>query len=106
MFTKNSFLKSLTFAFQGIKHCVISEPHIRFELTAGALAILIGWYCKISPLEWLCLLLTITIVLVAEMINTALENVCDLITSEYNPLINVVKNVAAGAVLIAALMLS
>jgi len=97
------FLSSFNCAFKGIKYCIINERHVCFHIFAAVAAIFLGWYFAISLPEWGILLLTITLVIVSEMINTAVENTVDMITSEYNPLAEVAKNVSAGAVLVAAL---
>lgn len=66
----------------------------------GALAFLLGVLLRLSGAELAILLLLIGLVLISEMLNTALENLVDLCTVEYHPLAKVVKDVAAGAVLL------
>ena len=97
------FSRTLTFAWRGIKFCIRNERNMRFHLIAGTLAVVVGFLQGISLQEWAILSLTITLVLVLEMINTAIENVVDMFTTDYHPLAEVAKNVAAGAVLVAAL---
>jgi len=97
------FFKSFNFALQGIKYCIVKERHMQFHILAAAAVIVLGWYLKISWLKWTILFLTITLVIVLEMVNTAIEKTIDLITPEYHPYAEVAKNVAAGAVLVAAL---
>lgn len=97
------FSRTLTFALRGIKYCIKNERNMRFHLIAGTLAVVVGLFQDISLQEWAILSLTITLVFVMEMVNTAVENVVDMITTDYHPLAEVAKNVAAGAVLVAAL---
>lgn len=66
------------------------------------LVIIAGFLFKISATEWIFIVLCSMLVLMLEMVNTALEYLCDTITTEYNPIIKVVKDVTAGAVLISA----
>ncbi len=64
--------------------------------------VLLGIVLKISRIEWAILFLTFCIVMVTEILNTAIEKTIDLITEDFHPLAKVVKNTAAGAVLLAA----
>lgn len=69
----------------------------------AGIAFLLAWYFDISRVELGLLVLTITIVIAAEIINTALEVFIDLLSPEYHPLAGLVKDIAAGAVLFTAL---
>ncbi|MDN5321774.1 MAG: diacylglycerol kinase [Clostridia bacterium] len=100
---RRKFLSGFNFALQGIIYCIQNERHMRFHIFAAAIALLFGWYLNISGMEWLILVFSITLVIVLEMINSAIENTIDMFTNEYHPLAEVAKNVAAGAVLVAAL---
>lgn len=75
---------------------------MRIHLLLGTLTVLLAFVLRVSRLEFLVLVLTISLVLVTEMINTAIETVVDMFTRSYHPLAEVAKNVAAGAVVIAA----
>lgn len=95
-----NFRESFGYACQGLSHCIRKERNFRIHLCMGGLAFLLGLLLGISRVELAILLLLIGLVLISEMVNTALENLVDLYTDEYHPLAKVVKDVAAGAVLL------
>lgn len=97
-------LLSFRHAFRGI-FCVIRSQHnFRIHLGFAILVVLAGFLFSISALEWLVLMLTIALVLSLEMINSAIEYLVDLVTKERHPLAAKVKDIAAGAVLVAAII--
>lgn len=96
------FFRSFTYAFDGIKQ-VLKEQNFRFHLTAMLVVIIVALLTGISRIEWLILILTITLVLSLEIVNSAIERVVDLVTKEIHPLAKLAKDLAAGAVLIAAI---
>lgn len=98
-----TLLASFKYALSGIRFCINNERNMKIHLIAAAIVILLAWQLKISSTEVVVLVLTIMMVFVAEMINTAIEKVVDLISPQYHYLAKVAKDVAAGAVLVAAL---
>jgi diacylglycerol kinase (ATP) len=96
-------IDSVHFALQGVLQGVRAQRHLRFHFVAALLALLAGALMGLSRAELLVLLFAITLVIIAELFNTAIEAVVDLITTAYHPLAKHAKDVAAGAVLIAAL---
>jgi undecaprenol kinase len=96
-------VRAFRFAFEGLAHAWRSQPHLRIHAGIGSLAVVVGAGLGLSPGEWAVLLLTITAVLVLEMLNTVVEAVVDLASPECHPLAKIAKDVAAGAVLVAAL---
>lgn len=92
--------QSFRYAFAGIYHCLRHERNIRIHFCIGVLVVLLGLLLRITPLEMAVICLTIGVVIGGEMINTAMENVIDLMSPQYHPLAKVVKDVVAGAVLI------
>jgi diacylglycerol kinase len=98
----SKMMKSFRFALEGLKYAVVTQRNMRIHFLAALGILLISLYLPISKLEVLILLVTITLVLFAELINTAVETVIDMITKEYHPLAKVAKDVAAGAVLLTA----
>ncbi len=100
---KQSFIYSLRDAFLGIAHCVVFERNIQINIAAALLAGFLAWWVKLEKLELLILILTSVCVLVAEMFNTAIEAVVDLISPEFHPIARIAKHIAAGAVLLTAL---
>ncbi|MEJ7557484.1 MAG: diacylglycerol kinase family protein [Pedobacter sp.] len=98
------FLKSFGYSFEGIAHAFKSEPNFRFHLIALIVVGLIGWYFKLSPAEWLWIMSVSAIVIMAELFNTAIEVLVDLVSPEIHPKAKIVKDVASAAVLIAAIL--
>jgi diacylglycerol kinase len=95
--------KSFTHAWRGLKIIMRTQHNAWLHVLAALLAIFLGCYFAIEVTEWLALILSIGLVLVAEAINTALEFDIDLTSPDYHPFARDTKDVAAGAVLIAAL---
>jgi len=98
--------QSLFYAFKnawsGIFFCLKTERNIKIHILATFVVSILAWYFNLDKYEILVLVFTVMIVLVAEMLNTVIETVVDLISPEYHPAAKVAKDVAAGAVLIAA----
>lgn len=101
---KGSFLASFRYAFQGVFFVLRHERNAQVEAGFALLAILMGIGLGISTLEWAVIFTLIGLVLSLEMINTALEAVVDLTTTDYHPLAKVAKDGAAGAVLWASMI--
>lgn len=100
----NPRFRSFAHAWNGIRIMVKEESNVRIHLLLGMVATALGFLLNIEPYEWLALLLTIGLVLVTEAVNTALERLADHVTPEAHPQIKTVKDLAAGAVLIAAII--
>ena len=69
----------------------------------GIMAIGLGFIVSISPYQWLLVLFCIGLVISLEMINSAVEILCDMVTTDFHPKIKIIKDVAAGAVLVASI---
>jgi diacylglycerol kinase (ATP) len=93
---------SFRFALHGVLLSFKTQRHLRIHFVLAFLALAAGFVWGLSRLELLVLIGAITLVILAELFNTALEAVVDLVTPEYHPLAKVAKDVAAGAVLVAA----
>lgn len=94
---------SVRHALDGINYALNSQPNYQIHLLLATLAILAGIYFRISYIEWLVILLLITMGLVIETINTALEATCDAIDLEKREDIRIAKDLAAGAMLFFAI---
>ena len=98
------FIASLEFAVQGIRTVFKEERNMRTHVLMAILAVIAGFVFKLNSSEWLWLLLTIFLVLIVEIINTAFENVVDMYTDfHFHPIGKKIKDMAAGAVLITAI---
>ncbi len=93
-------LKSFRAAFAGIWSAVRSEAHLRFHLVAACYVIAFSFFYDLSKTQWAVLLLLIGAIIAAELFNTAVENICDHITKDYDGNIRTAKDVSAAAVLI------
>jgi diacylglycerol kinase len=93
---------SFVYALRGIRHVIRTQHNAWLHVVATAAVLLLGFSLSISGIEWCCLIVCLTVVWTAEAFNTALESLTDLITPEFHPLAGIAKDVAAGAVLIAA----
>lgn len=95
--------KSFAYAFQGIKHVLRTQHNAWLHAVATIVVLAMGLAFHITNTEWCCLVICLTVVWTAEALNTALELLTDLVSPEFHPLAGHSKDVAAGAVLIAAL---
>lgn len=96
------FIRSFNFAHAGTKHVLQTQRNIWIHLGVGFLVLLAAFILGVSRAEMAVLVLTIAFVLVVEMLNTALEELVNLVKPEAHPLAGLVKNIAAGAVLVSA----
>lgn len=96
--------KSFVYAFRGIGILVKTQDHAKIHLIASILIIAWGLYLSLSPVEWCLIVLCIALVLTMEAVNTAIEFLTDLVSPDYHPLAGKAKDVAAGAVLISAIL--
>lgn len=95
-------LHSFRFALEGLKYTIVSQRNMRIHFIVALLVLTLSLYLPLSKIEILIIFLTITLVLFAELLNTSVEKIIDLITEEYHPVAKVVKDVTAGAVLLTA----
>lgn len=96
------FGRSFRFAFRGVGWMLRHEPNMRFHLVAATGVVVAGFAFRLPLEQWTALVFAITLVLLGEILNTAIEAVLDLVQPEHHQLVGVVKDVAAGAVLVAA----
>ncbi|SFR00110.1 diacylglycerol kinase family protein [Desulfoscipio geothermicus] len=96
-------VQRIGWALNGIGYTVKTQPNMQIHLTAAVLAVLLCLYLRMPARELAVVLVTIFMVLAAEMFNTALEAAVDLYTRKRHPLARAAKDVAAGAVLLTAL---
>lgn len=92
--------QSFSHAYRGFNVSLSEEQNLRIEFCLGFIAIAMGIYFHLSSIEWIALLLTIGLVIGAELFNTALEKVVDLASPEIHPLAKKAKDAAAAAVFI------
>ncbi|MDD3904968.1 MAG: diacylglycerol kinase [Candidatus Omnitrophica bacterium] len=93
-------VESFNAAVEGFVYVLKTERNMRIHFLTALFFILLGIYLNFTYLELLALCITITLVLAAEMLNTAIELTVDLVKSEFHPIARVIKDVSAGAVLL------
>jgi diacylglycerol kinase (ATP) len=96
-----SIFESFNFAFEGIIHVLRTQRNMRIHFLVAAVVLVVAFAAGVSKLELIALLLAIAFVLIAEMINTAVEGTIDVATTSFDPMAKLAKDIAAGAVLIA-----
>jgi diacylglycerol kinase (ATP) len=89
-------------AIEGILYTVRTQKHMRHHFLAALVLLCAALFLRVSPIEFMLLALAISFVLFAELLNTAIEVVVDMISPQFHPMAKVAKDVAAGAVLVAA----
>jgi diacylglycerol kinase len=99
---RSGFVRSFSFAGQGVWHVVRTQRNMRVHLLAGLAAVVAGLILRIGAADWACVLTVIGLVLTAETLNTVVEALVDLCTDEYHPLAKAAKDMAAGAVLLSS----
>lgn len=99
----NKFFFSLKCAINGIKTVFKEEQNFKIEFFLGLLAILLGIILHITKIEMIIIILCITIILSAETVNTAIEDLCDKVEPHHDKTIGKIKDIMAGFVLIASM---
>lgn len=93
-------IRAFAYAFSGITQSFRQETHLKLHAVIALLVIGAGFFFTISKVKWIIVLITITLVIAFEMVNSAIEKLCDLVMPEQHPKIKYIKDVAAGAVLV------
>jgi diacylglycerol kinase (ATP) len=96
-------IRSFNYAIEGIVHVLRAQRNMRLHFLAGAIVIIAAAALDVDRFELIGLLISISFVLVAEMVNSAVEAAIDIATSSFDPLAKLAKDIAAGAVLIASI---
>src|SRR6266545_3873130 len=102
MIRRPSIIESFNFAIEGVIHVLRTQRNMRIHFAIAVVVLVVAVAAGVSRLELIALLLSITFVLVAEMINTAVEGTIDAATTSFDPMAKLAKDIAAGAVLIAS----
>ena len=101
-----SFLRSFLFAVQGFRFAVRSERNIKVMLAGGAFAFIMGLVLQIDLVSWAIIFLSCGVVISAELVNTAIETVVDLVSPEFHPLAGRAKDIAAAAVWVLSVLVA
>ena len=100
----SKFFKSFSYAFLGIKTACKNEQNLLFDIIFSIIVIILSLILKISIMEFTIVLLCIALVITLELVNTAIEYTVDLAMPRIHPLAKKAKDIAAGAVLIGAII--
>lgn len=94
---------SFKYAIEGLATAMRDQPNLVVQFCIAAIVLALGYYFQISEGEWLAIILTIGFIITFELTNTAIEEIVDSFTDQVHPAAKKAKDVAAAAVLIAAL---
>lgn len=103
-FSLRNRIKSFSYAFQGIKTFFLTQHNAWIHAMATIIVIILGNIVALSTNEWCWIILSIALVFITEMLNTAIEFLTDIVSPEYHPLAKKTKDVAAGGVLVSAII--
>ena len=98
------FIRSLRFAIHGIFQFFLRERNGQIQGVIALVVMAAGFFFGITKAEWLYVLICTALVISLEMLNSAIERVCNMYTTEFHPAIKIIKDVAAAAVLWSALI--
>lgn len=96
------FLKSLKYAFRGVVYCINNERNMRIHTMATLYVFAFSFFFDLSRVDYAVLCLTCALVMMAEMFNTVAEELSDMAAASYHPVVRIVKDLAAGGVLVCA----
>lgn len=97
-------IESFIAAISGVLFAFKNERHFKFHSLAAITVVLAGFYLRITAMEWLAVLICIGLVTVSEILNSSIEKLTDMVSPNYNREAGIVKDLAAGGVLIAAII--
>ena len=103
-FSLKKRIKSFTYAFRGIISSVRNEHNVRVHILLLTVAIIIAIVLKINYLEWCLLFFAIAMVLTAELFNSAIERLTDIVNPDWNKKVMLLKDYSAAAVLVSAIV--
>ena len=101
--SKINRVQSFQYAFTGIWHTLKTQRNAQIHLSIAFIILLLGLWLKLTLAEWAILVLTIGFVMTTEMLNTVAEAAMDYATTDFDSRVKIVKDVAAGAVLVSAI---
>lgn len=97
------FIKSFQYAFRGIVYCINNERNMRVHTVAALYVFVFSFFFQMSPTRYAILFLTFALVMMAEMFNTVAEELSDMAAASFHPAVRIIKDLAAGGVLICAI---
>lgn len=104
MIKLNRLLKSFIYAFRGLFKVFREEQNLRVQAVIGILVIILAWFFNITNIEWSILFLAISIVILMEIINSAIERITDVLKPRINNYVKEIKDIMAAAVMTASVI--
>lgn len=101
---KQSFYKAISNAFCGMKYFFLHERNGKLQLLVSVFVVALALGLRLNKTEIIVTIVCCALVMSLEMMNTAIENLCNVVQEEYHPLIKIIKDVAAGAVLLTSIV--
>lgn len=98
------FFRSFVFAAQGIGHALAKERNFLVQVAIAIIVLLLSAALRISSMEWTIILMNTGMVLGFEMINSCIERICNLVHPQHSSLVKIIKDLAAGAVLVVSIV--
>lgn len=99
---KKRFLKSLKYAFRGVIYCINNERNMRIHTVAALYVFAFSFFFELTRTQYALLFITFAMVMGAELFNTVAEEISDMLASSFHPVVRIIKDLAAGAVLVFA----
>jgi diacylglycerol kinase len=97
-------IESFLAAIRGILFAIKNEKHFKFHIIAAIIVLWAGFYFQITAMQWIAIFICIALVTTTEIINTSIEKLTDMVSPQYNRQAGIVKDLAAGGVLLTALI--
>jgi diacylglycerol kinase (ATP) len=101
-FSPQARVRSLVYAFRGLAHVVKTQHNMWLHLVVACGVIALGFGLRVGRADWLWLIAAIALVIFAELINSAIEFLCDVVSPDHNPAVEKAKDIGAAAVLVVA----
>lgn len=98
-----TWIQGVNLAIEGFIYAVKTERHMRYHMIAAAFILVLSLILNVSRLEFIILCFAIVMVIIAELINTAIEVTIDMISEDYHPLAKIAKDIGAAVVLVASI---
>ena len=96
-------IKSFTYALRGLFKTFHEEQNLQIQTISAIIAVVLGWLFRISQQDWLALILAVGLVLILEIVNSAVERVTDVLKPRINTYVKEIKDIMAAAVMLASI---
>jgi len=104
MIRLSRLLKSFNYAFKGLVKTIQEEQNLKIQILSGAVILVLAWCFRIKQWEWAVLILMISLVILMELVNSAVERITDVLKPRINGYVKEIKDIMAAAVLVASIV--